>query len=240
MGTKNQLICAWCGPTFLVLLALGLWGLAGWVPPPSPTDSAEQVSAMFQQDTTRIRLAMLAFMTGVPLYLAWTAAVTGQLNRIEGRRASLAHTQLLAGGLVAAGLVLPIMIWAAAAYRPERSPEATQTLNDLAWIPFLGLFSPAVLQMLAIALVIFADDRAEPALPRWAGYFNVWVAILGIPAGLLIFFKDGPFAWDGVFGFWIPAPIFFVWVSVMTTLLVRAIKTETADEDESARVAAAA
>jgi len=38
-----------------------------------------------------------------------------------------------------------------------------------------------------------------------------------------VFFKHGPFAWNGVLAWWIPLTMFFIWFVVMTVLLLRAI-----------------
>jgi len=39
MNRRIQLVCAWCGPVFLVLFGIGLVPLAGFVPPPAANDS---------------------------------------------------------------------------------------------------------------------------------------------------------------------------------------------------------
>lgn len=86
------------------------------------------------------------------------------------------------------------MIFMVAAFRPDRSPELTIILNDFAWIPFIVNFPPALLQCLAISGAVLTDRGETPVLPRWVGYYNLWTATDFIPAGLLIFFKHGPFA----------------------------------------------
>jgi hypothetical protein len=52
------------------------------------------------------------------------------------------------------------------------------------------------------------------------------VAILVIPAGVVPFFKSGPFAWNGAFAFFLPLAVFATWIAVMTILLRRAIDNE--------------
>lgn len=93
----------------------------------------------------------------------------------------------------------------------------------LPWPPIVG-------QLGALSVAIFSDRRAEPLFPRWFGYFNVWVALLLLPASAIIFFKTGPLAWTGVIGFWIPAAVFGVWYIVMTVILLRAISAEATSE----------
>ena len=50
------------------------------------------------------------------------------------------------------------------------------------------------------------------------------------PAIILPFFKTGPFAWNGVFVFWIPATVFGALFIVNTVWLLRAINSEAREE----------
>jgi hypothetical protein len=66
---------------------------------------------------------------------------------------------------------------------------------------------------------VVASFRARPAVPvfpRWAGYYNLWIALLVLPATMIMFFRDGPFAWTGLIGVWSPAAVFGSWYLVMT------------------------
>ncbi|MGE3297731.1 MAG: hypothetical protein AB7I68_10315 [Porticoccaceae bacterium] len=47
--------------------------------------------------------------------------------------------------------------------------------------------------------------------------------MLFVPGGLLTFFKTGPFAWDGLFVFWVPLVVFLLWYGAMFVLLRQAI-----------------
>jgi hypothetical protein len=66
---------------------------------------------------------------------------------------------------------------------------------------------------------VLGDRNASPEMPRWVGFMNLWVAVLFIPGGFLTFFKTGPFAWNGVFVYWIPLVVFLGWYLVMVVLL---------------------
>jgi len=70
--------------------------------------------------------------------------------------------------------------------------------------------------------------RDTPAFPRWAGYLNLWVAVLIVPGMAMVYSKTGPFAWDGVIALYIPFGTFLVWILVMSPLLFRAINREAA------------
>lgn len=116
------------------------------------------------------------------------------------------------------------MIWQAAAFRPERDPATTQTLNDLAWLPFLGLTTTVIIQNVVLAAVVLRDPRQRPLLPRWYGYTNLWVALGIVPAGFIVFFKTGPLAWDGLLAWWLPVAVFFFWIILTAVLLHRSAR----------------
>ena len=110
-------------------------------------------------------------------------------------------------------------------------------INDLAFILFLGTVTPLVGQALTIGIAIFSDESDEPVFPRWAGFFNCWVAAIFLPAGLIPFFKSGPFAWHGLFGLWLPVLVFGAWILIMSFLVLGAIKRQKARALASAAMA---
>lgn len=156
----------------------------------------------------------------------WVALFSVYINKIEGKRNVLSYTQLSTGTLGVAVMWIPAMIWTTAAFRPDRDPELIQLMNDFGWIFMLMTFSLALIQNVVIGIAILADRGAQPLFPRWAGYFNIWVAIIYTPAALITFFKTGPFAWDGIIAFWIPALVFFSWFIVMLPLLLKVIRRD--------------
>jgi hypothetical protein len=50
--------------------------------------------------------------------------------------------------------------------------------------------------------------------------------VLIIPDQLIFFFYTGPFAWNGIFGFWIPLTAFGGWFVLTFVLLRKAILRE--------------
>ena len=226
MNTKSQLLCAWCGIVFLVLFTIGWVLLARFLPPPSPALSANEVAAIYQQNTGAIRFGLMLAMIAGGLTAPWVAVIANQMKRIEGDSPVLTYTMLVAGAAGILVLVLPAMTWTVAAFRPDRNPELIMLLNDFGWIFFVMTFSPFFVQNLVIGLAIFADKADTPVFPRWLGYFNIWVAILLVPGGLITFFKTGPFAWDGIIAFWLPLVVFFGWFVVMFIALLKTIKQQ--------------
>jgi hypothetical protein len=122
--------------------------------------------------------------------------------------------------------LVPALLVAVTAFRPDRSPDATLLLNDMSWIMLVMPWTPFMAQYFAFAFAILADPRPQPLFPRWLGYFNIWAELMFTPAIVLPFFKSGPFAWNGLFVFWIPATVFVALFVVNTIWLVKAINSE--------------
>jgi hypothetical protein len=229
---RIQLVCAWCGPVFLALFAIGLVPLAGFLPPPAANDTPQQVVRLYTEHHTRVQAGLSLMLFSTAFIAPWVAVISTQLRRIrvEGIT-TLVYGQLVAGGAFIFVVVAPVITMIVASYRPERNPEITQALNDLAWIPFIMVFTTLMAQMLVVAGAVFLD-RAEEVFPRWVGHVSAWCAVLLLPAVLLPFYKDGPFAWHGLFQFWLAAVLFFGWFAVMSVALFQAIRNEPAGPAE--------
>ncbi|MGB8390637.1 MAG: hypothetical protein WCE76_23335, partial [Mycobacterium sp.] len=76
---------------------------------------------------------------------------------------------------------------------------------------------------------ILSDVTPEPIFPRWSGYLSIFVALVQIPPVMLVFFKTGPFAWDGLISWWLPAIDFFGWIVVMMVLTATAARRQPAE-----------
>jgi hypothetical protein len=222
MSPRVQNGAAWCGPIFVVVFFVGMI-LAGFLPPPSPHDSPHEVTLLYSDHTDLVRFGLFLMMVSAGFTGPFAAVISVQLRRIEGNLPTMTYTQLLGGAIGVLAIVVPMMIFTAAAFRPDRSPELTQALNDLAWLPFIMNFVPAMLQCISIAVAVFSDRRENPVFPRWVGYYNVWTTLLFIPGGLVTFFKHGPFAWNGLFAFWVAAAVFGSWFIVMSVAVRQAV-----------------
>jgi hypothetical protein len=137
---------------------------------------------------------------------------------------------MASAALLSLEFIIPLMVWQTAAYRLDHSSaDLIRMLNDMGWIMFVGVISSACVQFGSIGIAILVDDRSDPVFPRWAGYFNLWVTLLVSPAGIIVFFKHGPFAWNGLISFFLPLAAFAAWIVVMVVLLLKAIDQEAAE-----------
>jgi hypothetical protein len=228
MNIRNQLICAWSVPLFMVLLGIGFGGLCGYIPPNPPSDSAADIARFYADNRQLIRTGLVLTMLGGALLVPWVAVFAHQMKRIEGPSPVLAQTQMLAGAMVVILIVIPCMLWTAAAYRPDRNPDIILALSDVGWFFFILALSLPVVQMSAIAICILgAPDQT--VFPRWLGYANAWFAILLLPGALCTYFKDGVFAWNGLIGWWITILTFFAFWTVNSVMLFKAIRHEEAE-----------
>jgi len=195
--------------------------LAHFIPPPSPLQSADEVVGMFHDHLIGIRLASIFFMFAVAFYFLYSAAISAVIKRIEGPIPPLAYAQLIGGMVALLPFLTSALLWTCAAYRPERVPAIIQMLNDLAWIFLVMPAATGVVQPAITAFAILADKRDVPILPRWVGFFNIWVTIAFLPGVLVGMFKTGPFAWNGLLAFWIVAVVFLIYVTVMTIVMLK-------------------
>lgn len=194
-----------------------------------PSASAADIASIFQQNTNAIRLGMIFLIIAALCLAPFVAVIALYVRRIEAGSPLMAYIQLITGTTNVLLFLISPLIWTAIAYRPERAPEITQIANDLAWILYLMPVTPFMLQTLSIGCAILSDKSEHPIFSRWLGFFNLWIPLASIPGLMLTFFKTGPFAWNGIFAFYIPALTFFVWDFVMFVSLIKAIKLRPAD-----------
>lgn len=223
VSRKQLLLCAWCGVGLIGLVGGGLL-LSGLWPPPRPTDTAEQIAAFYAADPVRTRLGLALMMAGVALILPWGASIAATTHRIQASSSVCTFVQVAAFGAATIIGVASVIAWSVASFRPGEVPvEVTRGFSDLGWFFFVFDWSPLAVWYLAVSIAIFGDRSERPVYPRWSAYLGVWVAMLSAPGGVMIFFKTGPLAFNGLFGIWIPLGVFFVWIIVMTTLTIKAI-----------------
>jgi hypothetical protein len=228
MNIRNQLIGAWAAPLFMVVLGIGFGLFAGYIPPTPPSDNAQEVADFYRDNTQLLRTGIVLTMLGGALLVPWVSVLAHQLSRMEGKPAVMARTQMLSGAMVAIIIVIPCMLWSAAAYRPDRDPDLVLLLSDVGWFFFILALSLPVVQMTSIAIAILGAEN-DTVFPRWLGYANGWFALLLMPGVLCTYFKDGVFAWDGLLGWWLTIMTFFAFWTVNSVMLFKAIRQEEAE-----------
>jgi hypothetical protein len=205
----------------MVILLVGQWAIADFVPPPSPSNTMQQTVRIYVAHGDRIRIGLIVAVIGCTLAGPWSVAIATIMRRIEGTLAPLAWLQLMFGALLVFEFMVPIMIWQAAAFRPLDHPEFTYRLHDLASITYDGLPTTAALQAAALGVAILRDKRAQPVFPRWLAYLSFWAAF-GFLFGILNpLAHRGPLAWNGILSWWLGLAIFGVWIIAVTWSMLR-------------------
>ncbi|NKI16043.1 hypothetical protein HCU74_01295 [Spongiibacter sp. KMU-166] len=218
-----HLACILTGIPFLIMLFGGSWAIADFIPAHSPSASAEVIAAFYRENVLAIRFGLALAFLGFSFILPIGSVIAAQTRRIEGVSPVLSNIQIASFSSGSLVFITTWICWLTAAFRPERDDQLIYLLNDLGWVFFVTTFIAYTVWNFAIGIAILFDNREEPIYPRWVGYFNVFVGVSFVPDICTPFFHTGPFAWDGIFTFYIPYFTFFIWVLVMMWSTSKAI-----------------
>lgn len=213
----------WSGLAYLLVFGTGWLILAHFFPPIAPSLDAAAVAERYREHHTTLMLAGVLIMASTMVALP-VCALLLRITALIERGAGM--VTLMMGFTLATFLVLNFyagLSFSTAAFRTERSPELVQYANDGGFLQFVGGIPMFLMIWVLIAYaVLVTDSREDPVVPRWFGYLNLWIAVLYLPELLVFFFKTGPFAWNGLIGFWIPA-ILFIAFFLVTPFVLRPI-----------------
>jgi hypothetical protein len=225
----GELILLWTLPATIIIWLAAFVLFPGFMPPMSPTMSANQVAAFYRDNAAAVRSSMIVFNWFGVCLVPILILIVMQIRRMAHRTPIFSYAML---GCVASGPALFLIAnvcWLLAAFRPERSPELTQLLNDFAWITFTILVPYLIGQSVILALAIYFDDQPNPIFKRWVAHFNLLIAAALVPAAFVGVSLTGPLAWDGVLSFWVKNIAIAVWIVVMGIVLGQAVYRERAE-----------
>ena len=235
---KYQLISAWCGPAFVALFMV-FWMIFGHnLPNPSPALGPDEIAARYREYLGSLRLGFIVSLIVICLYMPWTALLTAQMVRIEGKFPVLAYLQLIGGALTVMVVSFSAMFWVTAAFRPERDPALIQLMSDVGWICIDTQYACTTLQMVAAALAGLGDKSEVPLFPRWVCFLTIWCGLSFIPASFTGVLKTGPFAWNGILSFYIPYAAWLVWFAVASVYMIKEVRRRMHDTVEAKAPAA--
>jgi hypothetical protein len=228
MDIRAQRIFAWGA---LISLLMAIYGLhvAGFLPPPSPAESAEEIAALYRANSISICIGAILFLLSTAPFLLFIGVLSVQIRRIEGDRRTFTYIQLASGTASMVPIILAPVAWCVAAFRPEQSPESIRSFNDLGFITMVMTTPMVAVEVLAVGLAILSDKGVRPVFPRWFAHASFLCAI-GLLAGMLcVLSRTGPLAWNGMIAGWPPSLLFLAWTVVMTVMLLKAIKQQEAE-----------
>ena len=234
MNTTDQRICLWLVPGFGALLMLAFGIFPGFFPPLSPTLSAEEVATFYRNNVGAIRASMLICNVCGVAFIPFFMVIVVQMQRMANPSRAFAYSYLSAAASGATLFALADLAWLIAAFRPERDPQLTMLLNDLAWMAFVTPVGFILAQNLCLALGIYMDAQPRPVFPRWVGHFNIAAALLMTPGAFALMFMTGPLAWDGVLAFWLRVGTYTLYLAVMFFVVRTAINRQAMEEGATA------
>jgi hypothetical protein len=220
----RQTLCIWAGPVSLVCYLIGM-SFTGFALPMSSELRPEEIVGFYQQHRVGIRMAAICSLFCSGFMMMFAAAISAQLSRIAGRNTPWVFVQLMGGVMGNIPFALTGIIWTVAAFRPARSPEITQAINDLAWFVLEMPAPTAAIQFLAIFCVVLGDDSKDPVFPRWVAYLNILATLAflpGVAGGLLVDYKV--MDWNGAIAYALPGAASASWVLLMFVALRNAAK----------------
>lgn len=220
-GQRALRACAWCGVIFPLVFFAGAL-LAHIIPPFSPSKGPSEVTIFWSSHADLKRLGLVLMMLAAGLTAPWGAAICVHVKRIEGTDSPLTWLQAFGAATGVIAILMPTLLFMAASYRPERDPKLLQLVNDMGWIPFVVNVPPALMQTISLGFATLSDRSEAPLFPRWFGYYNFWSAFVFMPGALILFFKHGAFAWNGLLAFWLVAVFFGAWFIVVAVMMLRA------------------
>ena len=228
--TDGELILFWTLPAIAVIWVSAFFMFPGFLHPMSPTMSADQVASFYRDQTARIRYSMILFnWFGVGL-IPTVMLLAMQVRRMAHRTPILSYSLIACAGGPPCLFLIANMFWLLGSFRPERAPELTQLLNDLAWITFTISVPYLIAQCLLLALAIYWDRQEQPVFKMWVAHFNLLVAVALAPAAFTALTFSGPLAWDGLLSFWVKNIAIAAWIVVMGVVLGQSILRKRAEE----------
>lgn len=219
MNVRTQRICVWVTPVAFALLIIG-FAAGSQFPIPSPDYDAAFIGRFYVEHNFGIRLMAVCVAAGAA-FTAPIAAVLGvHLKRIEGAEA-LAYVEIGMGCVSALAIGIPAFFWQTAAFRPDRDPVVTQSWHDAGWLCFVATVFIGIVQISATGLAILSDRGERPVFPRWLGYLSLWASVLLVPSVLCLWFKTGPFAWNGLLTIYLAFAAAGAWFGSVVVVLLK-------------------
>ena len=209
-STRVGIISGWA---LIALMGTGFL-LGDLIPPPGPYD-ATTTAAFYHDHVDLKRFAVICLIVGGTMFIPFGAAIADRLRRVDGIGPVLAMSQV--GASIATATLMMVFgpMLLVALQRPDMPDSTYQLLNHVAWMAWAGLWQHGALQALVTGVAIFSDKSPTPVFPRWVAWYSLFMAFGSLTGSLIPFVISGPFAWNGVMGFWVAAVVYFAWFAIM-------------------------
>ena len=229
----GEVILLWTLPALAAVWLSVFLLFPGFLPPMSPTLSAEEVAAFYRdpENLPRIRYSMIIFNWFAVGLIPILALIVLQIRRMAHRTPIFSYALLACAAGGPTIFLMADLFWLLAAFRPMRDPQLTLLFNDLAWVTFSSQVGFLIAQSVILSLAIYLDRQERPVFRPWVAHFNLVVAALMIPAAFTGAAMTGPIAWDGLLTFWVRNLAVGLWIVVMAVVLGRAVRRQRAQDE---------
>ena len=186
---------------------------------PALDAGGEAVAAYFEREQDAIQLGC-ALVAGSAPFFVWFLVTAASLGHAGGAAPSRAGGVAVGCGVLFLALFFAdVAALAVGALRPANmsaEPELAAALYDLSWM-LPAMAAPAGTAMLgAFALLALRDGSTWP--PWLAPMGALAAAAYALRTGAL-FTTEGPFAADGLLGFWVPVGAILGWFLLASAVL---------------------
>lgn len=227
MSTRKQKILVWWTILSIIIFGSAYTFLIRLVPLPSPTLDAASVARFYAGHSLSIRLGATICSWTSAFLVPISVVVAVQLSRLEKGVPMWSILYFAGGILTSIFLVIPPLLWGVAAFTPSRPPEITLIVHELATLMWVTTTQFFIFYMVAMVVVILGSEPDESSsFPRWFAYLTIWVALITEVGAVGFLTKVGPFAWNGLFIFWLPFGVGFAWLFLLAIMLLRGLNRQ--------------
>lgn len=226
---RDQWICWWSLPIFYNLFGLIFVYLAKLMPPPRPGLSTDEIVAFMHDNGRSLQIAWILLTLSLGFASLSSGLIVVHMKRMQGVSSVLAYAYLATLAVAALpGCMFCELMFALAAFRPDRDPKILALLYDMGLLSFVGSLGCFIAQYFVFAVAIFLDRRR--IFPRWLGYMSIWGAVTEFVAAPIWVFRDGPYAWNGLISFYLGTVIFVAWEFCLIVCLYKNIQRQPLSE----------
>lgn len=222
---RIQLGAALCGPIFLVVYLIFWWGIADFVPPKSPALGAEQLTTWYHSNDTSIRIGQTGAIVSLGLLYAFWLDICLHIREIERSRGMRPFLYIMClNGAILNFVILNTssLAWLVCTWT-DIGPQAVESWQRFAWFTFFIPFPAYLINVLTQGLAILMDDRPDPWLPRWVGYFCLMLVTTSATGVCVAIFNQGPLAWNGAIAFYVVLIGYAIWVLLVGVMMTRSV-----------------
>jgi hypothetical protein len=233
----SQKLGLWCTWVFAALTVIGWLGIAHFYAP-FPADAGVDATKAWFTEEHRMGtiIGCTIFYIAAGLLTPGSIQFGIMLSKIEGRYPLWSITAGVCGIFISLIIFFNACAWIVCAYRVETGADVIQSWYDWSWFAFLLGWIYLAIEMIATAVVELMDTREEPMIPRWFTWLTFAGAASLITAAGPAFFKSGPFAYHGLFGFYLPMVVWGTYLIGTTLFMYRELSREAAAEQGTAPV----